>query len=276
VENGLRALITYRVCDVALLTAAVLMHHHLHTASFVEMFGTLPWPEFSPSVALTESSTLLGLLLIFAAIGKSAQIPATGWLPRAMEGPTPSSAIFYGALSVHAGAFLLLRCSALFEASVVARVFLGTVGTLTFIHSSRVGRVQTKAKSLLAYASSAQLGLIFVEIALGLRYFALAHMVGHACLRALQLLRSPSFLHDYAGVEGIRGGEATLRPKNMETLLPLETQLWTYRLSLERGFVDAALYRFLIDPIHSLGRLFQSVERFTLGSLGLEDLEGLL
>lgn len=268
VEGGLRALATYRLCDVGLLTAAALMHHQLGTASFVQLFGSPPWPEVASRPELAPHATLLGLLLVLASMGKSAQVPTTGWLPLAMEGPTPSSAIFYGALSVHAGAFLLLRCSPFFEASLTASTALAAVGAVTFFHASRVGRVQSKGKNLLAYSSAAQLGLIFVEIALGFRYLALVHILGHATLRTLQLLRAPSMLEDYHQVEGMTPGTSPHPARHLEAALSPERQRRLYRLSLERGYLDATLRRFLVEPILAAGRLVDGLERLLAEALG--------
>lgn len=107
-----------------------------------------------------------------------------------MEGPTPSSAIFYGALSVHLGAYLLLRVSPLLEVSVPLAVAVVTIGIVTSLMATLLARVQTDIKSALAYASLIQVGIIVAEIGLGLRYIALIHMLGHACMRTLQLLRA--------------------------------------------------------------------------------------
>ncbi len=131
-----------------------------------------------------SQALVVGLLLLVAAAGKSALVPFSGWLPRAMEGPTPSSAVFYGALSVHLGAFLLLRVSPLLERSLwlCAGVVRGGAGDGP---ASRylAGSVQTDIKSALSFASLSQVGLIVAEIGLGLRYIALIHLLGHACLR---------------------------------------------------------------------------------------------
>ena len=99
VENALRVFAVYRACDIGLLVGVFAMHHWAGTASFADGF-----PDLRGSRATTVC-----LLLLLAAAGKAAQVPFSGWLPRAMEGPTPSSAIFYGAISIHAGAYLLLR-----------------------------------------------------------------------------------------------------------------------------------------------------------------------
>src|SRR5262249_33218490 len=145
---------------------------------------------------------LVGLLLIVAAAGKSALVPFSGWLPRAMEGPTPSSAVFYGALSVHLGAFLLLRVLPILESSVVLAVVLIILGLTTSLFASLASSVQTDIKSALSYASLVQVGLVVAEIGVGavyrpVVYVALVHLLGNACLRTLQFIRAPTLLQDY-------------------------------------------------------------------------------
>jgi NADH:ubiquinone oxidoreductase subunit 5 (subunit L)/multisubunit Na+/H+ antiporter MnhA subunit len=105
VQAALRVLVTYRVCDIGLLLGAVGLHHWLGTTVWADVFARLP------QHAGETAGLAVGLALVFAAMGKSAQFPVGGWLPRAMEGPTASSAVFYGSLSVHAGVYLLLRAA---------------------------------------------------------------------------------------------------------------------------------------------------------------------
>ena len=116
---------------------------------------------------------MVGLLLVVAAAGKSALIPFSGWLPRAMEGPTPSSAVFYGALSVHLGAFLLFRVSPLLDISTTLAVVVTVLGLTTAILAYLACGVQTDIKATLSFASLSQVGIIVAEIGLGLRYLAL-------------------------------------------------------------------------------------------------------
>ena len=118
---------------------------------------------------------------LVAAAGKSALVPFSGWLPRAMEGPTPSSAIFYGALSVHLGAFLLLRVSPILEQSLLLSGAVVVIGLASAVFGAVVARVQTDIKSALAFASLTQVGIIVAEIGFGFRYIALIHIIGHAC-----------------------------------------------------------------------------------------------
>ena len=117
-RNGLRVWIVYRVCDAALMLAAVLMHEINGAGDFDHLVGTHAWPQHDPLLTGPHFG-LLGVLFIIAAAGKSALVPFSGWLPRAMEGPTPSSAVFYGALSVHLGVFLLLRVSPVLDSSLL-------------------------------------------------------------------------------------------------------------------------------------------------------------
>src|SRR5205807_3919253 len=97
-RNGLRVWAVYRISDAALLIAAVVMHHMIGAGDFDQLLGANPWPG-GQTAATEQQALVVGLLLLVAAAGKSALVPFSGWLPRAMEGPTPSSAIFYGALS---------------------------------------------------------------------------------------------------------------------------------------------------------------------------------
>ncbi|MBC7172281.1 MAG: hypothetical protein H5U40_07650, partial [Polyangiaceae bacterium] len=176
-------------------------------------------------------------------LGKSGQLPFSGWLPRAMEGPTTSSAIFYGALSVHAGPYLLLRTAPLWEPSRVVAACVVLVGAASALHATFVGRVQTDAKSALAYATLAQVGLVFVEIGLGFRTLALVHIVGNALLRSLQLLRAPSAISDHELVENGLGRAIPRSGGQYEAMLPAGARRWLYRLALERGDLDALVVR---------------------------------
>ena len=194
VQAAVRAFITYRICDAGILAAGVVIHAAVGSGDFDRLFHG-SWPQATCLVP-SSTATVITLLLVFAALGKTAQVPFSGWLPRAMEGPTPSSAIFYGALSIHAGAYVLLRCEPLLDAAPAVGWVLVFIGGGTALHASIVGRVQTDLKSMLAYGSMMQAGLIFVEIGLGWRVIPLIHVVSHAILRSLQILRSPSALHD--------------------------------------------------------------------------------
>ncbi len=196
---------------------------------------------------------LTGFLLLMAACGKSAQGPFAGWLPRAMEGPTPSSSIFYGALSIHAGAYLLLRSEPILRSSPEVSAAVVVVGLLTAFLGTAAQRASSDAKSSLAYSSMTQLGVIFAEIGLGLHWLALLHILGHAVVRTLQLLRAPSMLHDHHRMHAAAGGHLGQAVAGLN-LLPRGARLWLYRFGLERGFYDAWLDRLVVQPVLRLSR----------------------
>ena len=257
-RNGLRVWVVYRVSDAALLLAAIVMHHLKGAGDFDKLLGG-PWPA-GRSAAPEESALIVGGLILFAAMGKSALAPFSGWLPRAMEGPTPSSAIFYGALSVHLGAFLLRRFGSVLEASAWLSGAVVLVGPAPALHAYVVGSVQADIKSALAYASLVQVGLIVAEIGLGLRYIALIHMLGNACLRTLQFLRAPAILQDYRVLEdaiGMRLSEGKPTPNPA----PGTWRARLYRFALERGYLDAFLARCCVDPVLKFFRWTDQLEK---------------
>lgn len=196
VNSALRVFFTYRIGDLGLLFAALLVHFsftHTATSTFSRLSASTL--ELSP----TDPFFLFIIFGVFLATAiKSAQFPFTFWLPRAMEGPTPSSAIFYGALSVHVGCLLVIRLSPVLFVSDMFRMTLITMGVVTAVLATLSGRTQPTVKGQLAYASAAQVGLIMIEIALGFTEFALYHIVAHAMLRSYQLLTSPSALSEYS------------------------------------------------------------------------------
>lgn len=248
VQNGLRVWCVYRLSDAALLLASVVLHHLTGEGDFDQLVRVGHWPE--GTALLTEPQCLaVGLLLLVAAMGKSAMVPFSGWLPRAMEGPTPSSAVFYGALSVHLGAFLLLRVSPLLDQSLTLRIIIVLVGLSTAVFGTFAARVQTDIKCALSFASLTQVGIIVAEIGFGLRYLALIHILGHACLRTLQFLRAPTLLHDYRILENAIGERLPTQTTLLERWFSDTARLWLYRLALQRGYLDACLSDYLVAPV---------------------------
>ncbi|MFT3770840.1 MAG: proton-conducting transporter membrane subunit [Minicystis sp.] len=255
VRAAIRVLVTYRICDVGLLLAAVLLHHERHTTVFAD---ALRAPH---EHAGSWGAAALGLSLLVAAMGKSAQFPVGGWLPRAMEGPTASSAVFYGGLSVHAGVFLLIRTAPFYEHAPVVRVALVIVGLVTAVMASLSGQVSPDAKASLAYATIAQVGLMFVECGLGLPKLALLHLVTHAILRYYQFLRTPSVLQDaLARRSALRATEADESAARWE-LFGVELRRYLYRLAIERFEVEATLERWVARPALALSARLDALER---------------
>lgn len=244
VRNAIRVFATYRTADVGLLVGIFLMHHWADTATYSELFHG--------SKLTGGHAMIVGLLLLLAASGKSAQLPFSGWLPRAMEGPTPSSAIFYGAISVHLGAYLLLRAQPILAAAPIAAAAVILIGALTATYGTITGRACADAKTSLAFAALSQLGLIFVEIGFGWPTLALFHILGHATVRTLQFLRAPSMLHDYHQLHSAAGGPLAKTGEHYETWIPAGVQLWLYRFAMDRGFLDSAMDRGFANPLHAL------------------------
>ena len=260
VRNGLQVWSVYRVADAAFLIAALTMHHLTGAGDFTGLMGVEAWPDGHATVT-SHQALVVGLLLLVAAAGKSALVPFSGWLPRAMEGPTPSSAVFYGALSVHLGAFLLMRVSPLLELSLTLRLAVIGLGLVTCLYAAITTRVQTDVKSGLAFASLTQVGIIVVEIGLGLNYVALIHLIGHACLRTLQLLRAPTLLRDYDMLENAIGARLPQGPTIWERVLPGRATNVLYRLACERGYLDAVLDDYVGYGFRSVFRACDDLER---------------
>jgi len=259
VRNGHRVWTTYRIADAAFLVAALTMHHLTGAGDFDGLMGSGAWPEGVAAIGEWQALAV-GSLLLLAAAGKSGMVPFSGWLPRAMEGPTPSSAVFYGALSIHLGTYLLLRVSPLMEVSLPLQTAVIVLGLISAVFGTLASRVQSDVKNALAFASLTQVGIITVEIGLGLRYIPLIHMIGHACLRTLQLLRAPSVLRDHQMLEDAVGkhltGDDHDPPKQASGF-----QLWLYRFALERGHLDAILNDWIVRPFKKLFLVCDALER---------------
>jgi hypothetical protein len=198
-----------------------------------------------------------------------------------MEGPTPSSALFYGALSVHAGIYLLLRSAPLLESTPMGAITVVGVGLLTVVTSTLSGRVQSDVKSALAYATSSQVGLMALGVGLAaltrsgaLAMLVVGYMVAHAFLRTLQLLRSPSALRDAqeiaAALPDVRRGTYA-----GAVLLGERTRTTLYLLAHHRFHLDETLERFVVRPVVRLARLADPLERRWVAALsgwgGAED-----
>lgn len=260
VANGLRVWAVYRLADAAFLAAAIALHHQTGGGDFSILMGEEPWPAGTASLS-SGTALLVGTFLLIAAAGKSGLVPFSGWLPRAMEGPTPSSAIFYGALSVHLGAFLLLRVSPILHQSTLLCSMVVALGLISATFAALAGRVQTDIKSALAFASLTQVSIIVVEIGLGFLYLALIHLIGHACMRSLQLLRAPTLLRDYKTMENAIGESLDHGSPRIIAWLAPSMQRRLYRSAMERGYMDSILDDSVVKPFLRLFSTFDRWER---------------
>jgi NADH:ubiquinone oxidoreductase subunit 5 (subunit L)/multisubunit Na+/H+ antiporter MnhA subunit len=255
IRSAIRAFATYRLADAGLLIATVATFALLGSARFsaLDRAATLPPGE----------ATSLALLFLLSAMGKSAQLPFSGWLPRAMEGPTPSSALFYGAVSIHAGLFLVLRVWPVFAASPVACAVGVAVGLATAVYATTVARVHTDAKGALAHATLAQVGLILAEICLGWTTLALVHLLCHALLRLGQYLKAPNMIHDAHRVGHLHAHDGWLARRAPRAAARL------YAFALHRGRLDD-LIDTLFAPVLAVAGALDRADRWLRRTLSFE------
>lgn len=252
VKNAYKVFSVYRIGDVGIILAMWASHHLWH-----ENITFMRLNNFELVHEHLQNHTFIGVFIslgiVVAAAAKSAQLPFSSWLPRAMEGPTPSSAIFYGSLSVHLGLFLMLRTFPFWEHQISVRIAVVLMGVFTSILAYFMARVQSSVKSQVAYGSIVQIGLIFVEIALGFDNLALFHIAGNAFLRTYQLLVSPSVV-SYL----IREQFYTFKPKQntFEDSLPKKLEYSLYILSLKEFKLEQFMDFILWKPLKSIGRKF--------------------
>lgn len=251
VKNAFKAVSNYRISDVALMLAMWMMHHLTHqNITFSELGEAKEWAVASGQ---TGMAVFIVCMIILPAVIKSAQFPFTTWLPRAMEGPTASSAIFYGSLSVHIGVFLLLRTHPFWEDLLWAKIAIIVAGALTAIVATMIARVQPTVKTQIAYSSAAQIGLMFIEVALGFHWLVLLHFAGNAFLRTYQLLVSPSVLnylvhHQYFHY---------IAPKQK----PVSTiKASMYILNVKEWNLDALMFTYLWSPFKWFGKQLQFLQ----------------
>jgi NADH:ubiquinone oxidoreductase subunit 5 (subunit L)/multisubunit Na+/H+ antiporter MnhA subunit len=255
VKNAFKVFSIYRIGDVGIILAMWASHHLWHENITFEKIQNYELVHHH-----LESHSMFGLfisvMILLAACAKSAQFPFSSWLPRAMEGPTPSSAIFYGSLSVHLGLFLLIRTMPFWEHQLIARILIGAVGIFTAAIGASIGRVQSSVKSQIAYASVAQIGLMFFELSLGFETFALFHFAGNAFLRTYQLLVSPSAV-SYL----IREQFYHFEPKHetIETHFSKKLEYSLFLLSIKEFNMDELLDRVLWKPFKNLGNLLRFI-----------------
>jgi NAD(P)H-quinone oxidoreductase subunit 5 len=179
-----------------------------------------------------------------------------------MEGPTPSSAVYYGSLSIHAGCFLLLRAAPLLEQAPAARFLAAALGATTALFAGITTRVQSDVKSSLAYASLTQVGLIVVEIAIGWYTIAFVHLAGHACFRLLQFLSAPNVLHDLHGLEDAMGNRSSAGTSHFGVVRSERAGRQLFLIALERGFLDSLLDRAVVEPFTRLARLLTRLDEW--------------
>jgi NADH:ubiquinone oxidoreductase subunit 5 (subunit L)/multisubunit Na+/H+ antiporter MnhA subunit len=250
VKNAVKVFSIYRIADVGIILTMWMSHHLWHeNITFLKLNNY----ELVHTQLQTHSmiGVFISLMILVSAAAKSAQLPFSSWLPRAMEGPTPSTAIFYGSLSVHVGIYILLRTFPFWEHQLSVRILIGVLGLFTSIMATGIARVQSSVKSQIAYASISQIGLIFIEVAAGWVDLALIHFAGNAFLRTYQLLVSPSVV-SYLIREQFY--DFVPRKHTLEDSLPKRIEYSLYILCLKEWNLDSLMYRYLWNPLKLAGR----------------------
>ncbi len=196
-DAGRKAFVVNRIGDFGFLIGIFLV--------FIT-FGSLEFSEISPAAADVSAGmlTVICLLLFVGAAGKSAQFPLYVWLPDAMAGPTPVSALIHAATMVTAGIYMLARCSFMYSASPDAQFVVLTVAVLTSLIAAYIAVTQTDIKKVLAYSTVSQLGFMFMAAGAGAFGVAVFHLVTHAFFKALLFLGAGAVIHSLGGLQDIR------------------------------------------------------------------------
>jgi len=198
-DAGRKAFIVNRIGDLAFLIGMLWI---------VTEFGTLNFRELGTALEGQQATTALltgiGILLFIGACGKSAQVPLYVWLPDAMAGPTPVSALIHAATMVTAGVYMVCRMSPLYAAAPDAAGVVAAVGVLTALFAATMGLAATDIKKVLAYSTVSQLGYMFAAAGVGAYVAAMFHLMTHAFFKALLFLGAGSVIHGLHGVQDIR------------------------------------------------------------------------
>ncbi len=198
-EAAKKAFVMNRIGDLGFLLGLFWMLHLVGSLNYDVVLDPATWSRIPPI-----EITTITLLFIVGAAGKSAQIPLYTWLPDAMAGPTPVSALIHAATMVTAGIYLTIRSHVLFDLSPISMQVLTVVGLATSIFAATIGLKQNDIKKVLAYSTVSQLGLMFFALGLGAYVAALFHLVTHAFFKALLFLSAGSVIHGLGGEQDIR------------------------------------------------------------------------
>jgi len=213
-EAAKKAFITTRIGDTLMLVGLAVLVFRFGTLDFEVIFGS------AASVLTKDAATVVSLLLLAGAIGKSAQIPLHVWLPDAMAGPTPVSALIHAATMVTAGVYLVIRSHVLFELSGTALTVVLVIGVVTTLFAATCALAQYDIKRVLAYSTVSQLGYMFMAVGMRAYGVAMFFLVAHACYKALLFLGAGSVIHGMHDDQDLRrtGGLRRAMPITFVTM----------------------------------------------------------
>lgn len=244
-DAGKKAFVVNRIGDYGFLLGIFLIFWTFGTINFREVFSLAPANYQVGSLVITA----ITLLLFVGATGKSAQIPLYTWLPDAMEGPTPVSALIHAATMVTAGVYMVARCSPLYVLAPISLTVVAMVGAGTAIYAASIGLAQNDIKRVLAYSTVSQLGYMFLACGVGAFVAGIFHLMTHAFFKALLFLGSGSVIHALSGEQDMR------KMGDLKRHLPIT--YWTFIIATLAiagifpfaGFFskDEILYKSLVD-----------------------------
>ena len=199
---GKKAFIVNRIGDFGFLIGLFLLIKHFGSLTFSTVFSQIS--QLSPETAGAGLLTAIGILLMIGAAGKSAQIPLYVWLPDAMEGPTPVSALIHAATMVTAGVYMVARSHVIFERAPSALMVVAIIGVLTALFAATIGVAQTDIKKVLAYSTVSQLGYLFLACGVAAFSAGIFHLMTHAFFKGLLFLAAGSVIHALGGEQDMR------------------------------------------------------------------------
>jgi NADH-quinone oxidoreductase subunit L len=215
---GKKAFIVNRIGDFGFLIGLFLIIQHFGSLNFTQVFAQVR--PIAPETGGAGLFTAIGILLMVGACGKSAQIPLYVWLPDAMEGPTPVSALIHAATMVTAGVYMVSRSHMIFERAPMALTVVAVIGTLTALFAATIGITQTDIKKVLAYSTVSQLGYMFMACGVGAFSAGIFHLMTHAFFKGLLFLAAGSVIHAVGGEQDMRkmGGLRSYIPWTFMTM----------------------------------------------------------
>jgi NADH-quinone oxidoreductase subunit L len=203
-DAGKKAFVVNRIGDAGFILGMLLMLSVLGSVRFTDVNLVLRSGQFHPEAAHFGALSAIAILLLIGATGKSAQFPLYVWLPDAMEGPTPVSALIHAATMVTAGVYMVARSNALFQLAPEASYIVASIGAFTAIFAASIALVQNDIKRVLAYSTVSQLGYMFLALGVGAYWVAVFHLFTHAFFKALLFLGSGSVIHAMSGEQDMR------------------------------------------------------------------------